>query len=106
MIIVSSFHEEAKGQKKKVGVHHDLARLFTEASQVLAGAPSNALLAGLFQDAAPKKMKTNVWARLRGKQEQLTIQVTISPLPCYIDQLHTVISVDCFFARVKSWTDL
>ena len=58
-----------------VGVHHDLAKLFTETSQVVAGAPSNALLAGLFQDAAPKKMKTNVWARLRGKQEQLTIQV-------------------------------
>ena len=80
MIVVSSFHEEAKGQKKMVGVHHDLAKVFTEASQVVAGAPSNALLAGLFQDAAPKKMKTNVWARLRGKQEQLTIQVRLAPV--------------------------
>ena len=72
---MSSFHEEAKGQKQMVGVHHDLSKLLAEASQVLAGAPSNALLAGLLQDAAPKKMKTDIWARLRGKQEQLTIQV-------------------------------
>ena len=73
---MSSFREEARGQKQVVGVQHDLAVLFAEASQNLAGAPSNALLAGLFREAAPKKMKTNIWARLRGQQEQLTIKVT------------------------------
>ena len=75
VIIVSSFRESAAGQKHVVGIHNDLAVLFKEQSQRLAGAPSNALLAGLFQKAAPRKMKTNVWARLRGQQETLTIKV-------------------------------
>lgn len=72
---MSSFREEAKGQKKVVGIHHDMARLFGELSQNLRGAPSNALLAGLLRQAAPRQMKVNVWARLRGQQAQLTIQV-------------------------------
>ena len=76
MIVVSSFREEARGQKQVVGVQHDLAVLFAEASQNLAGAPSNATLVQLFQFAAPRQMKTNIWARLRGQQEQLTIKVT------------------------------
>ena len=75
---MSSFREEARGQKQVVGIQHDLAVLFAEASQNLAGAPSNALLAGLFCDAAPRKMKTNIWARLRGQQEQVTIKVKMS----------------------------
>ena len=75
MIIVSSFREEAAAQKSVIGIHNDLALLFKELSQSLTGAPSNALLAELFQAAAPHKMKTNIWARLRGQQEQLTIQV-------------------------------
>ena len=58
-----------------VGIHNDLAVLIKEMSQGLAGAPSNALLLRLFKTAAPFKMKTNVWARLRGQKEQLTIQV-------------------------------
>jgi len=56
-------------------MHNDLAVLFKELTQNLAGAPSNALLVGLFREAAPRRMKTNVWARLRGQKEQLTIQV-------------------------------
>lgn len=72
---MSSFREEARGQKQVVGIHHDLAVLFAETSQNLAGAVSNAHLAALFKDAAPRKMKTNIWARLRGQQEQLTIKV-------------------------------
>ena len=56
-------------------MHNDLAVLFKELTQNLAGAPSNALLVGLFQEAAPRRFKTNVWARLRGQKEQLTIQV-------------------------------
>ncbi len=72
---MSAFREEAKGQKHVVGVHDDLAVLFKELSQNLTGAPSNALLVELFQKAAPRKLKTNVWARLRGQKEQLTIQV-------------------------------
>lgn len=75
MIIVSSFKEEADAQKKKIGIHNDLAVLLAELCQNLAGAPSNALLVDLFLTAAPRKRKTNVWARLRGQQEQLTIQV-------------------------------
>ena len=75
VIIVSSFREEARGQKQVVGVQHDLAVLFAEASQNIAGAPSNAHLADLFRAAALRKMKTNVWARLRGQQEQLSIKV-------------------------------
>ena len=75
MIIVSSFREEAAAQKSVVGIHNDLAVLFKELSQNLTGAPSNALLVGLFQRAAPRRMKTNVWARLRGQKEQLTTQV-------------------------------
>lgn len=75
VIIVSSFREEARGQKKVVGIHHDMARLFGELSQNLSGAPSNALLAGMLRQAAPHQMKVNVWARLRGQQAQLTIQV-------------------------------
>ena len=82
MIIVSSFREEAQGQKQVVGVQHDLAVLFAEASQNIAGAPSNAHLADLFRAAAPRKMKTNVWARLRGQQEQLTIQVAFLDADC------------------------
>ena len=78
VIIVSSFREEARGQKQVVGIHHDLAVLFAEASQNLGGAPSNALLAGLFRDASPRKIQTNIWARLRGQQEQLTIKVCIA----------------------------
>ena len=78
VIIVSSFREEARGQKKVVGIHHDMARLFGELSQTLRGAPSNALLAGLLRQAAPHQMKVNVWARLRGQQAQLTIQVSSS----------------------------
>ena len=74
---MSAFRAEAKEKKRAAGVQHDLARIFAEASQVmLAGAPSNARLAGLFQSAVPRKKKTNVWARLRGQQEQLTIQVS------------------------------
>lgn len=73
VIIVSSFREEAARQKHVVGVHHDLATLFAELSQMLAGAPSNALLAGLLQQAAPRGMKTNVWARLGGQQGQLSL---------------------------------
>ena len=77
MVIVSSFRAEAKEKKRAAGIQHDLAVIFAEASQVmLAGAPSNAHLAGLFQAAVPRKKKTNVWARLRGQQEQLTIQVS------------------------------
>ena len=79
VIIVSSFREEARGQKQVVGLQHDLAVLFAEASQNIAGAPSNARLADLFRAAAPRKMRTNVWARLRGQQEQLTIQVVLRP---------------------------
>ena len=75
VIIVSSFREEAARQKHVVGIHNDLATLFKELSQTLAGAPSNALLVRLLQEAAPRKMKTNVWARLRGQKEQLTIKV-------------------------------
>ena len=75
VIIVSSFREEAAAQTSVVGIHNDLAVLIKEVSQSLAGAPSNALLLGLFKTAAPFKMKTNVWARLRGQKEQLTIQV-------------------------------
>ena len=74
-ILVSNFREAAAGQKHVVGIHHDLAKIFAELSQNLAGAPSNALLVGLLQQAAPRKMKTNVWARLRGQKEQLTIKV-------------------------------
>ncbi|DBA80580.1 TPA: hypothetical protein ACH3X1_007841 [Trebouxia sp. C0004] len=73
-IIVSSFRQEAKAQSSVVGMHNDLAVLFKELTQNLAGAPSNALLVGLFQEAAPRRLKTNVWARLRGQKEQLTIQ--------------------------------
>lgn len=58
-----------------VGIHHDLAALFGELSQNLRGAPSNARTAHLFRRAAPFQMKVNVWARLRGQQAQLTIQV-------------------------------
>lgn len=58
-----------------VGIHNDLAKIFGELSQNLAGAPSNVLLVGLLRQAAPRKMKTNVWARLRGQKEQLTIKV-------------------------------
>ena len=58
-----------------VGIHNDLAKIFAELSQNLAGAPSNVLLVGLLRQAAPRKMKTNVWARLRGQKEQLTIKV-------------------------------
>ncbi len=72
---MSSFREEAKAQSSVVGMHNDLAVLFKELTQNLAGAPSNALLVGLFQEAAPRRLKTNVWARLRGQKEQLTIQV-------------------------------
>ena len=72
---MSSFRKAAAGQKHVVGIHNDLAKIFAEFSQNLAGAPSNALLVGLLQQAAPCKMKTNVWARLRGQQEQLTIKV-------------------------------
>lgn len=75
---MSSFREEAARQKHVVGIHNDLATLFTELSQTLTGAPSNALLARLLQQAAPRKMKTDVWAHLRGQQEQLTIQVCAS----------------------------
>ena len=74
-IIVSSFREEAKAQSSVVGMHNDLAVLFKEFTQNLAGAPSNALLVGLFREAAPRRLRTNVWARLRGQKEQLTIQV-------------------------------
>lgn len=74
-ILVSNFREAAAGQKHVVGIHNDLAKIFAELSQNLAGAPSNALLVGLLQQAAPRKMKTNVWARLRGQKEQLTIKV-------------------------------
>ncbi|KAL0024407.1 hypothetical protein WJX79_011128 [Trebouxia sp. C0005] len=73
-IIVSSFREEAKAQSSVVGMHNDLAVLFKEFTQNLAGAPSNALLVGLFREAAPRRLRTNVWARLRGQKEQLTIQ--------------------------------
>ena len=79
VIIVSSFKEEANAQKKKIGIHNDLAVLLAELCQNLAGAPSNALLVDLFLRAAPRKKKTNVWARLRGQQEQLTIQVILHP---------------------------
>lgn len=72
---MSSFREEAKAQSSVVGMHNDLAVLFKELTQNLAGAPSNALLLGLFQEAAPRRLKTDVWARLRGQKEQLTIQV-------------------------------
>ena len=75
VIIVSSFREEAEGQKHIVGIHHDMATLFAELSQNLRGAPSSALLAELFERAAPQSMKVNIWARLRGQQAQLTIQV-------------------------------
>lgn len=75
VIIVSSFREEAAGQKHMVGIHHDMAALFGELSQNLRGAPSNARTARLFTRAAPFQMKVNVWARLRGQQAQLTIQV-------------------------------
>lgn len=78
---MSSFRDEARGQKRVVGLHHDLAVLAAEASQILAGAPSNARLAELFTESAPRRMKTNVWARLRGQQEQLTIQVKTHFLP-------------------------
>ena len=74
-ILVSNFREAAAGQKHVVGIHNDLANIFAELSQNLAGAPSNALLVGLLRQAAPRKMKTNVWARLRGQKEQLTIKV-------------------------------
>ena len=82
VIIVSSFREEAQGQKQVVGVQHDLAVLFAEASQNIAGAPSNVHLADLFKAAAPRKMKTNIWARLRGQQEQITIQVAVLDADC------------------------
>ena len=75
VIIVSTFRDEANAQKKKIGIHNDLAVLVAELCQNLTGAPSNALLVDLFLGAAPYKKKTNVWARLRGQQEQLTIQV-------------------------------
>jgi len=75
VIIVSSFREEAEGQKRIVGIHHDMATLVAELSQNLRGAPSSALLAELFERAAPRSMKVNIWARLRGQQAQLTIQV-------------------------------
>ncbi|KAL0020782.1 hypothetical protein WJX79_001465 [Trebouxia sp. C0005] len=74
VIIVSSLREEAEGQKRIVGIHHDMAKLFAELSQNLRGAPSSALLAKLFEQAAPRSMKVNIWARLRGQQAQLTIQ--------------------------------
>ena len=74
-ILVSNFREAAAGQKHIVGIHNDLAVLFAELSQSLRGAPSNPRLVGLLQRAAPRKMKTNVWARLRGQKEQLTIKV-------------------------------
>ncbi|KAL0020772.1 hypothetical protein WJX77_012245 [Trebouxia sp. C0004] len=74
VIIVSSFREEAEGQKRIVGIHHDMATLFAELSQNLRGAPSSAFLAELFEWAAPRSMKVNIWARLRGQQAQLTIQ--------------------------------
>ena len=80
VIIVSSFREEANAQKKKIGIHNDLAVLLAELCQNLTGAPSNALLVDLFLRAAPYKKKTNVWARLRGQKEQLTIQVQILAL--------------------------
>lgn len=72
---MSSLREEAEGQKRIVGIHHDMAKLFAELSQNLRGAPSSALLAKLFEQAAPRSMKVNIWARLRGQQAQLTIQV-------------------------------
>ena len=72
---MSSFREEAARQKHVVGIHNDLATLFAELSQNLAGAPSNALLAGLLQQAAPRGVKTDVWARLRGQQGQLSLKV-------------------------------
>lgn len=75
VIIVASFKEEARGQKQVVGVQHDLAVLGAELGQVIRGAPSNAHVLRVFQNAAPRKMRTDVWARLRGQQEQLTIQV-------------------------------
>ena len=77
---MSTFRDAANAQKKKVGIHNDLAVLLAELCQNLTGAPSNALLVDLFVRAAPHKKKTNVWARLRGQQEQLTIQVQIQPL--------------------------
>ena len=52
-----------------------MATLFAELSQNLRGAPSSALLADLCERAAPRSMKVNIWARLRGQQAQLTIQV-------------------------------
>ena len=58
-----------------MGIHNDLAKIFAELSQNLAGAPSNVLLVGLLRQAAPRQIKTNVWARLRGQKEQLTIKV-------------------------------
>ncbi len=54
-----------------------MATLFAELSQKLRGAPSSALLAVLFERAAPRSMKVDIWARLRGQQAQLTIQVQI-----------------------------
>ena len=72
---MSSFQGEAEGQKRIVGIHHDMATLFAELSQNLRGAPSSALLVELFEQAAPRSMKVNIWARLRGQQAQLTIQV-------------------------------
>lgn len=71
---MSNFRQAAAGQKHVVGIHNDLATIFAELSQNLTGAPSNALLVGLFRRAAPRKMKTNVWDRLRGQKEQLTIK--------------------------------
>lgn len=72
---MSSFQEEARGHKKIVGIHHDMARLFGELGQNLRGAPSNALMEGLLRQAVPHQMKVDLWSRLRGQQAQLTIQV-------------------------------
>ena len=98
---MSSFREEAAKQKHVVGIHNDLATLFQELRQMLRGAPSNALLVGLLQDAAPHRMKTNVWARLRGQQEQLTIQartVLLSVIPCCLSLAWFVL---CFMLQIK-----
>ena len=100
VIIVSSFKEEANAQKKKIGIHNDLAVLLAELCQNLAGAPSNALLVDLFLRAAPRKKKTNVWARLRGQQEQLTIQVVLHP---FVEENQLCVSATQTEASVKQW---
>ncbi len=91
---MSSFREEAKAQSSVVGMHNDLAVLFKELTQNLAGAPSNALLVGLFQEAAPRRLKTNVWARLRGQKEQLTIQVQHAAAGLRINSPGVICSTD------------